>query len=358
MLKRQEETMAKPVAILDPQWRRLDELFSTYDLNRLRDMCDVVWGQDGHMPEEMLSENLAQAQFYLSANPIFNASHADRARNLRAIIELYGAFPDTVDYQACFAHGVEVLSTGPGMRGAVAEMALAMALAGARGLVQEHENFRAGQEHWFSDNDETDFSLYGANIGFVGFGQIARELSRLLKPFDPKIMAYDPWIDPASAEAHGARLGALDEVARFSRCLFVTAAPTRSNAGLVDARTIAALPNSALVVVVSRAHVVDFPALTDAVRRGAIRAAIDVHPVEPPPLDDPIRSLPDVILSPHRAAAVKDGRQLMGRLIVQDIERMIAGQTPANLARARPENIGELAGVQHSKKLEDMCEAR
>lgn len=170
--------------------------------------------------------------------------------------------------------------------------------------------------------------------------------------------AYDPWVDPKLAKDFGVRLVSLDEVARTSRCLFVTVAPTRSNRGMLDAATIGKLPHRALVVLVSRAHVVDSTALLDAVRAGRIRAAIDVHAVEPPPLDDPVRSLPDLILSPHRAAAVKHGRQLMGRLIVEDIGRMMEGLPPANLARARAENIHELAGVQHSKKLEDMCVVR
>ena len=138
----------------------------------------------------------------------------------------------------------------------------------------------------------------------------------------------------------------------------MTAAPTRSNKGLLDAATIGMLPHRALVVVVSRAHVVDSAALLDAVRAGKIRAAIDVHPVEPPPVDDPVRGLPDVILSPHRAAAVKHGRQLMGRFIVEDIGLMMKGLPPTNFARARADTIHELAGVQHSKKLEDMCEVR
>jgi phosphoglycerate dehydrogenase-like enzyme len=350
--------MEKPVAILDPQWRRIDELFTREDFQKLGEVCELVWGRDGHMPISMFDENIGRARFYLAANPLIDSSRVAAAHKLQAIIELYGAFPDTVDYSACFSRGIEVLSTGPGMRNSVAEMAIAMALAGARGLVQEHENFRRGTENWFSDNDATDFSLYGADVGFVGFGQIARECTRLLAPFAPNVTAYDPWVDPELAKDYGVRLVSLDEVARTSRCLFVTAAPTRSNRGMLDATTIEKLPHRALVVVVSRAHVVDSAALLDAVRAGKVRAAIDVHPVEPPLLDDPVRTLPDVILSPHRAAAVEHGRQLMGHLIVEDIGRMMEGLPPANLARARAETIHELAGVQHSKKLEDMCEVR
>ena len=69
--------------------------------------------------------------------------------------------------------------------------------------------------------------------------------------------------------------------------------------------------------------------------------------------------MPNVI--PHRRIGpprCPGGRQLMGQLVLQDIKLMIAGKEPANLQRARPEHVGDLAGVQHSKKLEDMADER
>ena len=72
----------------------------------------------------------------------------------------------------------------------------------------------------------------------------------------------------------------------------------------------------------------------------------------------PCAACPNVILSPHRAAAVSGGRQLMGHLIVEDIARMIEGKSPLDLQRARKEHVMDLAGVQHSKKLESMAQER
>ena len=350
--------MSKPIAVLDPQWRRLDELFTDDDLRRLGELVDLVWARNEPMPQSVLDQNLRHMRFYLSALPILDAAQIGAATNLEAVIELYGAFPDTVDYGACFEHGVEVLATGPGMRGSVAEMAVAMTLAGARSLVQEHELFRTGGEHWLNDNPKTDFTLYGETIGFVGFGQIARECCRLLAPFRPKVLAYDPWLDPSVAAGYGATLVSMHEVAERSRVFYVTAAPTRTNKGLVDAATIAKLRPNALVVLVSRAHLIDFEALVEALVQNRFRAAIDVFPVEPLADDHVLRKLPNVILSPHRAAAVPGGRQLMGHLIVEDIARMLEGHPPSNLQRARPEHVMDLAGVQHSKKLESMAEER
>jgi phosphoglycerate dehydrogenase-like enzyme len=310
------------------------------------------------LPRDVLDEALPGARFYLSALPTLDAAQVGSAKNLEAVIELYGAFPDTIDYQACFDRDIAVLATGPGMKTSVAEMAVAMALSSARGLVQEHELFRRNEEHWLNDNSRTDFTLYGATIGFVGLGSIAREICRLLAPFAPRILAYDPYVDSGVAAELGVTLLPLEDVAAGSRCLFVTAVPTRTNRGLVTRETLARVPDNGLVVLVSRAYVIDFDALVDEVKSNRLRAAIDVWPVEPPAPDHVIRSLPNVTLSPHRAAAVTGGRQLMGHYIVEDIARMIAGEAPSDLQRATPDRVLDLAGVQHSKVLEDMAEER
>lgn len=350
--------MGKPIAILDPQWRRIDELFTDADFRRLGELCELVWAKNEPIPDEVLEEALPSARFYLSALPTLDASRIAAAKNLEAVVELYGAFPDTIDYDAAFERGIAVLATGPGMKTSVAEMAVAMALSSARGLVQEHELFRRNEEHWLNDNAKTDFTLYGATIGFVGLGSIAREICRLLAPFSPNILACDPYVDPAVAADLGVTLLPLEEVAARSRCLFITAVPTRTNRGLVTRDVFAAVPDNGLVVLVSRAYVVDFDALVDEIASGRLRAAIDVWPVEPPAPDHRIRSLPNVTMSPHRAAAVTGGRQLMGHYIVEDIARMIGGKEPRDLQRATPERVLDLAGVQHSKVLEDMAEER
>jgi len=65
--------MNKPIAVLDPQWRKLDELFSAADLSRLGELCDLVWAKNEPMPKEVLDENLARMTFYLSALPVLDA---------------------------------------------------------------------------------------------------------------------------------------------------------------------------------------------------------------------------------------------------------------------------------------------
>lgn len=343
--------MIKPVLILDPDWRRMDELFSDAARHRLFEEYDVIWGRDGRIPKDVLAEALPRAEVLIAAMPCVTADTLKLAPNLHTIIEVSGAFPDTINYAACFEANIEVLSCAPGFRRAVAEMGLAMALAGARGLVDEHEAFRRGDEHWLSDRPGIDFSLYGADVGFVGFGQIAQELSRLMEPFQPRVRAYDPWLASSAAIALGAELVPLDEVLSQSQCLFVTAAPTSENYHLLNSERLGMLKSNALLVVLSRAHLIDFSALEAELASGRIRACIDVFPVEPLMPDASIRQAQSTILSPHRAAAVDKGRQLIGDLILSDLKAIKARDPKRKLSLANRNTISELAGVGDAQSL-------
>jgi len=350
--------MSKPKIILAPHWRQMSELFCAADRAALDQMCDVVWGQDAPIPDDVYAAALPEAQVLIAETPVVDAATLAQAQKLKMVVEVSGAFPNTIDYHACAARGVEVLSCAPGFRQSVAEMGLAMALAGGRGLVAEHEAFRIGQEAWLADQAGRDFTLYGAPVGFVGFGQIAQELARLLVPFGVEMSAYDPWLPAHVAAEHGVAMHGLDHVLAASRYVFVAAIPTAENRHMLDAARLALMPQGALLVLLSRAHLVDFAALTDAVTSGRIRAAIDVFPSEPVPADDQLRQTSGVVLSPHRAAAVSGGRQLIGRMIRDDIASLLGGDTTRRLAVASPETIALLAGVSDGQDVAAMAQGR
>ena len=348
----------KPVVILDPNWRRIAELFSPADLARLEARFEVVWGRDEPAPGNVLAKAFPRATALVAATPVVDRAVIEIAPRLRAIVEVAGGFPGTIDYAACFDSGVEVLSSSPGFRESVAEMCLAMILSGARGLSREHEAFRVGGEAWLKDCEDSDFTLYGASVGFIGFGQIAREVTRLLSPFGCDVLAHDPWLHESVAVDHGIRLTSLGEVLDRARCIVVAAVPTRENSGLLDASHLARLRDNALLVLISRSHLVDWPALMAELHSGRINAAIDVFPDEPLAAEDPLRGLSNVILSPHRAAAIEGGRRLIGEMLVDDLEALVSGRPERRLSRADPGQVGSLAGVGDARKVAEMIGVR
>ncbi len=343
--------------VLDPHWRSMDELFSAAAQNALR-KYDVIWGRDAPIPDDVLQAAFPTAEVLIAASPQISAATLERAPRLKTVIEVAGAFPATIDYAACAACGVEVLSCAPGFRSAVAEMGLAMTLSAARGLVREHEAFRRADERWLADCVETDFTLFGAQVGFVGFGQIAQEMTRLLAPFKPDIVAYDPWLPRSVANAYGVELVSLSALSNRVKVLYVTAVPTSDNHGLIDAKVLGALKDHSLVVVLSRAHLVDYDALLAEAISGRLTIATDVFPTEPLDPANVLRGLPNVLLSPHRAAAVSGGRHLIGDLILEDLNAITQGNNTRVLGQASPETIAALTGVGDADKVAGLARKR
>ncbi|MEM6387514.1 MAG: NAD(P)-dependent oxidoreductase [Pseudomonadota bacterium] len=333
----------KPLLILDNHFRKRDELFSEASFTALNALCDVRGGENAPMPRHLIEELLPDAMFYVASHPSLSRAEIASAPNLKATIEVSGAFRDGLDYDACFNRGIEVLSCSPGFRNAVAEMALAMTLAGGRSLIAEHEAFRNGTERWLDDREDTDATLYGQTVGFIGYGEIARETHRLMKPFGTRIMAYDPHL---KSGPHDVELTDLTTLARTCRTIIVAAVPTETSRELVNAAMIAEMQLGALVVVISRAWCVDFPALVSAAEAGRIRVATDVFPDEPLAEDHAVRRSQNVILSPHRAAAVPGGRRLIGDMILHDVGAMLNGKPERQLKRAEPDAVAALVAAQ------------
>ena len=141
---------------------------------------------------EVIETAAANASFLIGTDACFDQLDLDRAPNLLACLEVAGSFPPSLDYDTCFARGIEVLSCAPAFRRLVAEMTLGFVIAGARGIVDGHEAFRQGTETWPGEDARFDFSLYGQTVGFIGFGSIAQECNWLLAPFGCDVLVYDP----------------------------------------------------------------------------------------------------------------------------------------------------------------------
>jgi phosphoglycerate dehydrogenase-like enzyme len=327
----------RPQVIVDPHFRAMGDVFSREDAQRLADNVDVVWGRDEPMPIADFREALPRAFAVVSAGWRYG-DVLDEAGNLRAILTVSGGWPSELDYATCFERGIRVLSAAPAFAGAVAELALALALACARDVPAGDRAMRVGSERWLSAADGLDtFLLHGKRIGFVGFGNIARRLRALIEPFGCDIAAYDPWLTDAYLTEERVEPTSLEHLLETSRVIFVLATPTSENRALLSRDRLELVRPDAVLVLVSRAHVVDFEALTDLVLAGRFRAAIDVFPDEPLALDHPIRAAPSVVLSPHRAGLVQEALWEIGRLVVDDLEAILRGLPPRRMQVAEPE---------------------
>jgi len=303
------------------------EIFAPAALAELHRLAEVLWGSDDPLPPDEAARLLPGARAIVCSGWRFGPDLLDRAERLRAILDVSGGFPPELDYSRCFARGIRVLSAAPAFARQVAEMALGMALAA----------MRAGTERWLHAGNEGTFLLYGKPVGFIGYGNLARALRALLAPFGCEIAVYDPWLASGYLRSEGLVPLPLEDLLARSRVTFVLAVPTSENRALLTRPLLERIPQGGVLVLMSRAHVVDFDALTDLVLAGRFKAAIDVFPVEPLPLDHPIRRAPGAVLSAHRAGSVAEGLWEIGQMVVDELEAILQGLPPRRLQLAEPE---------------------
>ncbi len=325
--------------ILDPAFRRIENIFSPEDLNRLYSIADVVWGKNEQIPEKEL--DAVRDDVIAIITGYWRYGDVNRFPKLRAIMEVSGGFPSPnhLDYKSCFEKSIRVMSCAPAFGPAVAEMGLGLAIASARQIVSNDANFRINKAQWSHTEFGGTFTLYNKQVGFIGFGGLGRSLKPLLAPFHCPIQVYDPWLTDAYLITQGVKPVDLDTLLSTSRFIFVLAVPTASNRAFLGREQLSKIPSDSVFILLSRSHVVDFDALTEMLAENRFKAGIDVYPQEPLPPDHPITKLPNVILSSHRAGAIDEALKNIGRIVVNDLEAILKGLIPQEMQVAQPEYI-------------------
>lgn len=339
MLEGTEQT-ARLKVLLDPAPRRTAEIFSDATLAELNARFEVAeWAGDDR--DTFYATHLRETAILISQQPM-EADRLAEAPALRAIFNVETNFLPNVDYAECFRRGIHVLAPSSVFAVPVAEMGLGMALSLARGIHVQHGRFLEGREAYgLEDNIEAEL-LTGTDIGMIGYGDLGRALHRLLAVFQPTLRVFDPWLPDGTIRRAGAQPAALDAVLRQSRVVFVVSAITTENANLLDAAALAKMQDGAMLVLLSRAAVADFDALAAEAQASRLRIATDVFPEEPVAPDDPIRQVPNILFSPHRAGALTSTLHAIGDLVLEDMDLIARGLPPVSCKRAERETIARL----------------
>ena len=297
----------------------------------------------------MVEEHLPEVEVLIGQTDM-PAERLERARKLRAIINIEGNFLPNIDYATCFRRGIWVLNASPVFAQTVAEMALGMMLDLARGISVADRAFREGREVYGLESNAESFLIRGQPVGLIGFGDLGRAFRRLLVPFDCPVKVYDPWLPDLLIRDHGCMPAGLDEVLATSRIIAVFAAVTSDNQAMLGREQLELIRPGSLFLLMSRAAVVDFEALVDCVAQGRFKASTDVFPEEPWPADHRVRAA-------RRHAALGAPRRRAGRGVQADRragagrpradpERPAAGDVQARRARdGRPPALDAGAGL-------------
>jgi phosphoglycerate dehydrogenase-like enzyme len=334
-------TMSRNIVLVDPLPRTLDLIMTPDVRARLEELGEVIVSEDRQMPDEQVEALLPETVLIFGQTDM-PRERLDRAPKLKAIINVESNFMPNIDYQACVERGIWVITPASAFASPVAEAALGMALDLARDITAADRAFRAGTEEYGLAGNRGVFRFSGASVGIVGFGDLGKQLRELIRPFRNTVRVFDPWLPRETIERLDCTRSDLDELMRESRVVFVFASVTSENEGFIGRREFALMQPGAAFLLMSRAAVVDFPAMLDAVNSGHIRAATDVFPDEPVGADDPVRSIPGLLLSAHRTGGTRDAFYEIGAMAVADAELIIRGLPPQLCRRADPATASRL----------------
>ena len=182
----------KPVILVDPYPRTMDLIFSDSNLKYLKKNFNLVVAPKKNK-KNFYEKNLPNAE-YIFGQPNLPTSLISKTIKLKAIFNVESNFMDNMDYEYCFNNGIHVLATSPVFAQPVAEMALGLTLSIARSIHIAHSDFVASKEKYGGAISQKNFLLKNKTFGLIGFGDLAKSLTPLLKGFSKDILAYDPWV--------------------------------------------------------------------------------------------------------------------------------------------------------------------
>ncbi|MEO8135192.1 MAG: hydroxyacid dehydrogenase [Betaproteobacteria bacterium] len=333
--------MPDPVILFDP-WPRSAPLIFTPDmLARFQSLGCIVGleeSAEGKLHADLVEANLQHAVVIVGQTDL-DARRLAWAPKLRAVINVEGNFAQNVDYAECFRRGVQVLTIAPVFAQPVAEMALGLALDLARGITRADRLMREGREQYGFAGNRESFVLRGTTMSFIGCGNLGRALIPLLAPFRPRLLINDPWLPDSLIRELGGEPVSLDAALAEPKVIFVLAGVTDQNTGLLSRERLQTIRSDAILLLMSRAGIVDFDALVELVAEGRFRAATDVFPQEPAPIDAPARGVERLLLSPHLAGGLPATLAGIGEMVVDDLDLILRGLPPQRLQAARRETV-------------------
>jgi D-3-phosphoglycerate dehydrogenase len=274
---------------------------------------------------EELVENARGADGILMQYAELTPDVLDRLEGVRAIGR-YGVGVDTIDVEAATARGIAVCNVPDYGSEAVSDHAIALALAGARGIARLDRGLRAGV--FGIEGAKPLYELSGRSFGVLGAGRIGRATARKARGVGFRTIGYDPLLEPGT-EVDGIRMTTLDAVLAESDILSLHLPLTTATRHLIDAEALARMKPGALLVNTSRGGTVDTAALVEALTAGRLGgAALDVFESEPLPPDNPLLALESVTLTPHAAWYTEESYQRLKRGTLENVIDVCAGARP------------------------------
>ena len=292
-------------------------------LNKILEENGLKISYDPEITPEQIKEKIGEFNIVIvRSRTKLTKEMIDNANNCK-IIARVGVGLDNIDLDAAKAKNIRVINAVEGAMNAVAEQVLGLMLSLARNIARADREIRKG--NWLK-KELMGSELKGKYLGIVGLGNIGKRLGRLARALNMNIIGYDVIpIDEEFSKEVGLMKSDLDTLLQSSDYVSLHVPLLDSTYHLINAEKLSTMKKTACIINTSRGGVVDEKALYDALKNGNLGgAALDVFEKEPA-TDNPLTTIPNVILTPHIGAQTKEAQSLAANVIAEKIIQILRG---------------------------------
>jgi len=297
-----------------------------YEKQRSAQLGIDMRGQPARTADEIAAAGAEATILLLEDVEPMTAAVFDRLPRCEAIVK-YAVGVDTIDIAAASQRGIVVANSADFCTEEVSDHAAALLLAGARQIMTMDRTIRAGG--WGNFPRIAPLRrLAHLTLGVVGLGRIGRRLAEKMSAFGLRLLVADPQLTPAQVPS-GMDLVPLERLLREADLVSVHVPLTPATRGLIGEKELRMMKPTALLVNTSRGPLIDQTALTRALQEKRIAgAALDVLEEEPLPAGSALRSLDNVVLTPHFGGQSVDSMAQLHRSVMNSVEALLGGYWP------------------------------
>ncbi len=259
------------------------------------------------------------------------------AKGLKVIARA-GVGLDNVDIPAATAAGVMVVNAPTSNIVSAAELAIALLLASARHVSPAHAALKNGK---WARSKYTGAELFEKTLGVVGFGRIGQLVAHRMQAFGMKVVAYDPYLQPARAAQLGVDLVSLDELLKQSDFITIHLPKTKETANLIGEEALKKVKPTVRIINAARGGVLDEAALHKAITENRVAGAgLDVFATEPC-TDSPLFALDKVVATPHLGASTDEAQERAGIAVAISVRKALSGELVPDAVNVKGGEIHE-----------------
>ncbi len=306
-----------------------DKIFSEQDFTALGKIGEVeIW--DG---KKDIQAFVSGADIIITSwgSPKIDRSVLNAAPDLKFVFHAAGSIKSVLDMDV-MKNGVRVSSASGVLGRNVAVTAFGLILSSVKKIPWWNE-FIKGEKDWRGNKKLLQYTeeISGVNTGVISMSIVGKNLVSLLKNVTDNIFVYDPyWSEENILKSGGKKVEGLHEIAEKCDIIALCAPLLKATEGMLDKKFFLKMKDGAVLINTARGALIDEAALIEELRKERIFACLDVTNPEPPSPESPLRSLKNVVLSPHLAGLVNSGLGDIGKFCAAEIKRFISGEPLLN----------------------------